>query len=65
MILAGSPMNKSTDVEELSKLPAAPGEQVAVSLVYRDVPKEKRKQLETIAKEFAKKHRKLVNYIEK
>ncbi|WP_185073907.1 hypothetical protein [Pseudomonas protegens] len=58
-------MNKSTDVEELSKRPAAPGEQVAVSLVYRDVPKEKRKQLETIAKEFAKKHRKLVNYIEK
>lgn len=36
-----------------------------VSLIFRNVPKEKRKELEKKAREFAKKHRKLVNYIEK
>lgn len=40
-------------------------DKISVSLVFRDVPKEKRVQLEEFAKEFSKKHRKLVNYIEK
>ncbi|EPI9087742.1 hypothetical protein ACTBT5_003142 [Yersinia enterocolitica] len=40
-------------------------EDVSVSLVFRNVPKEKRVALEKLAKEFTRKHRKLMNYIEK
>ena len=58
-------MSDPTEVQAPPSLPVASGEKISVSLVFRDVPKDKRQQLEALAKEFAKKHRKLVNYIEK
>lgn len=36
-----------------------------VSVIFRNVPKDKRAALEKLAKDFSKKHRKLVNYVEK
>lgn len=43
----------------------AENQNVSVSVVFRNVPKDKRIALEKIAKDFSKKYRKLVNYIEK
>lgn len=60
-------MGNSTDVDRTTTPNSAVtvDEKVAVSLVFRNVSKENREKLEQLAKAFAKKHRKLVNYIEK
>ena len=58
-------MADSTEVETTPTSAIAVEDKVSVSIVFRNVPKEKRAQLEQFAKEFAKKYRKLVNYIEK
>lgn len=58
-------MAESTEVKEIPTSAITVEDKVSVSLVFRGVPKEKRVQLERFAKEFSKKHRKLVNYIEK
>lgn len=58
-------MAESKDIEARPNSAAAVEEKVSVSVVFRDVPKEQRERLEQFAKEFSKKYRKLVNYIEK
>lgn len=58
-------MTESKEVQTKESTGVSSSEKIAISLVYRGVPKDKRKELEKIAKEFTKKYRKLVNYIEK
>lgn len=58
-------MADSTEVEAIPNSAVTVDEKVSVSLIFRNVPKEKREKLEQFAKDFSKKHRKLVNYIEK
>lgn len=58
-------MTNSKNVKVKNNSEISSNERVVVSLVYRDVPKDKRIKLEKLAREFTKKHRKLVNYIEK
>jgi hypothetical protein len=58
-------MTDSKEVETTPTSAVAVDEQVSVSLVFRNVPEEKRAKLEQFAREFTKKHRKLLNYIEK
>lgn len=58
-------MTKLTNEASEERTEVASNDQVAVSLVFRGVPKDKRVQLEKLAREFTKKYRKLVNYIEK
>lgn len=54
-------MNSNNQLEE-KKSNIVEKEQVAVSLIFRNVSKEERVKLERLAKEFGRKHKKLINY---
>ncbi len=58
-------MTDPKEIKPEENTTVAENKNVSVSVVFRNVPKDKRIALEKIAKEFSKKHRKLVNYIEK
>ena len=58
-------MTKSKDIISKEATGVITDENVAISLVFRNVPEDKRIELEKLAREFSKKKRKLVNYIEK
>lgn len=58
-------MTDSNKIKPKETTSVSENNSVSVSLVFRNVPKDKRIALEKLAKEFSKKHRKLVNYIEK
>jgi hypothetical protein len=58
-------MADSKEIEQKPTSEVIADEQVSVSLIFRNVPEEKRAKLEQLAKDLGKKYRKLVNYIEK
>ncbi len=58
-------MTDSKDIIKKNETGVTADENVAISLVFRNVSQDKRVELEKLAREFSKKKRKLVNYIEK
>ncbi|EFA7475122.1 hypothetical protein OYC38_17535 [Escherichia coli] len=58
-------MTDSKEIKPEESTTVAENNNVSVSVIFRNVPKDKRAALEKLAKDFSKKHRKLVNYIEK
>ena len=58
-------MTDSKEIKPEESTTVAENNNVSVSVIFRNVPKDKRATLEKLAKDFSKKHRKLVNYVEK